>query len=557
MNKIFKKVLALISAAIVIYSLIKIPNSKNPIDASIAKIEMLLVVITISGFWLLLLVNEKFKEKTGQNFFLDRLAGRGQSYGILQSYDKACRDQKRIISSKRNRAKNPQSLHPQGIIFGRSNGRWVFSPAIGSSAPHCFVYGATGSGKTQSIILPTIAAWPKNSHIFCIDVSGDISNTIDQNPWMRGEYIPLDFSSWDANVRFDVFNEIKCKSEQARKCGADIAQIKAIEENEIEKIALCLIPYPKQGDSSNQYFVDGGRDLLCSTLLAGYFSNREFVETLTFLTETPLDSLIRQLSGCGVKKAIVKVNQFIGQSEKNLAGVRGEAVKAAERIIKNSIASRILTPPSQEEKAILLSPKSIENHDIFIRLSMTDINVLSPIIGLIISQMSDYFYSRNISYAEQHPILIIADELASYCKYWPGIENDFRNLRKFGIRFLMCAQDFSSIDNEIGKSKRETILANTGYKIILNAFVAADQRELSNIVGKEETLKRIQNFSPYSPNSFSDRWEFQDVIPPEDFGTLSAKHKLIILSPEGWEEISTAPFWKYQDLLHTAVSNII
>lgn len=547
------------TASLLILIVLSVDVLKAPdgsLELSAAKIKLVLATLAIIGAWILYLINHGFKARTGHDFIVDRALGRSQADSILQSYDKSKRDRQHEAAAQRNRTHLPRSYHPQGIIFGRSEDSWVFSPAVGADAPHAFVYGPTGAGKTQDVILPSIAAWPKDSHIFAIDVSGDITGTINQNPWMRTKsYRVLDFTDWAAHTRFDIFFEIRRKGEKAKQSGATDDYARAIEANEIEKIALCLLPPPRASDSSNTYFTDGGRDLLCAALLAGYFNGKGFTETLAYVVETPLNAALKAIEQSGIHQAIVKVRQFAGQSEKNLSGVRGEAVKAAERITKNAIASRVLTPPKVGESVTLLSPRDIEQHDIFIKLRMTDVSVLSSVLGLITAQIMDYFYTRDLAYAASHPILVVADELASYCRYWSSIDNDIRNLRKFGIRMLMCSQDFTSIDTQIGKAKRETIIANTGYKIILGSYVAADQRELADLIGKEEQLKRIQSYSPYTRTSYTDRWEHQYAIAPEDFGTLSATHQLVVISPQGWERISTAPFWKLKEQMHTTVSS--
>lgn len=518
-------------------------------DAAIAKIELLLAVVAVLGAWILFFVDHGYSEKTGASYVKNRILGREQSQSIIQSYDKHRRDQRHAEDAKRNRAKLPRSTRPEGIVFGRAGGQWVFSPAVGAAAPHVFVYGPTGAGKTQDIILPTIASWPKKAHIFAIDVSGDISSTIDQNSWMRPAYRALDFTSWNAATRFDVFATIRHKADQLRGEGADDDYVHAVECNEIEKIAMCLLPPPKAADSSNTYFIDGGRDLLCGALLAGFFKNRGFVETLRFICEYPLNTALKSIEKSNIREAQVKVRQFAGQSEKNVSGVRGEAVKAAERITKNAVAARVLTPPKPYENAVLLSPDAIEQNDIFIKIAMTDIDILSSIIGLVITQVVDYFYTRSLGYAAEHPILMACDELASYCRYWPSIDNDNRNLRKFGVRLLMCSQDFTSIDSQIGKAKRQTIIANTGFKVILGSYVSEDQKELSDLVGREEQLKRANTYSPYGQPTYTDRWEQQAAIPPEDFGTLAARHQIVVISPNGWETLETAPFYRFKDML--------
>lgn len=551
------KILALLSILAIFVSFAKFLSAPIGTTAhSLAEVKLMIIVFVFTAIWILFLIDQKYKSMTGESYIKNKILGRDQASSYIQGIDKSRKDNEHRKNARRNRADNQKSNHPQGIIFGRKNDQWVFSPAIDNGSPHAIIYGPSGSGKTQNVILPTIASWPKNSHIFAVDVSGDISQTINTNPWMRSEkYLPLDFTSWNAQVRFDIFAAIRKKAEEAKKKSMPSEYIQSIQKTEIEKISICLIPPPAVSDNSNTYFIDGGRDLLCAGLMAGFFNQKGFIETLRYIAETPLNTLLPSIEKSGVKTAAVKVRQFAGQNDKNISGVRGEAVKAAEKITKNAIAARVLTPPTVGENATLLSPSDIESHDIFVRINMTDIALLSPVIGLIIRQITDYFYTRDLVFASTHPILVIADEIASYCRYWGSIENDIRNLRKFGIRIIICAQDFGSIDAEIGKSKRQTLIANTALKVILGSFVPSDQQELSNLIGKEEQRRRTRTYSPYQRTGYTDRWEMLPVVPPEDFGTLIDRNNLILLSPKGWEQIETSPFWKYREQLHDAVSN--
>ncbi|WP_425355335.1 TraM recognition domain-containing protein [Pseudoramibacter faecis] len=55
------------------------------------------------------------------------------------------------------------------------------------------------------------------------------------------------------------------------------------------------------------------------------------------------------------------------------------------------------------------------------------------------------------------------DEFASFARRIPGIENAFRNFRKFGVRLLICFQGFASLDKELGKENRTIILNNSSF----------------------------------------------------------------------------------------------
>lgn len=44
--------------------------------------------------------------------------------------------------------------------------------------------------------------------------------------------------------------------------------------------------------------------------------------------------------------------------------------------------------------------------------------------------------------------LCLMDEFASFAQRIPGVENAFRNFWKFGVRLLICLQDFASLDKE-------------------------------------------------------------------------------------------------------------
>jgi type IV secretory pathway TraG/TraD family ATPase VirD4 len=516
--------------------------------AAYGALLVMLPVFFIAWMLMLHFVLEYY-DLTGKIYFLEILKGSDVPRGLLQAIERAKAEAYEIKDSHRNRAESKGSTAASGFLFGKNDsGRFVCDPAVHGKAPHVFVYGPSGSGKTQSILLPTVSAWPKDSgHILALDISGDIVKTINENPWMRDDPAVIDLNDWHAKVRFDPFGAAK---RIAMDAPSDMPKqkIEEAQERKLEQIALCLIP-TVNGKDQNPYFVDGARDLLAAGLIYGFFSGKSFGKTLTWLSETKLDDICVACEKTKRSSIVRKVRQFAGQNDRNLSGVRGSMSKVVLNITKNTTLQTIFTPPKPGENAILIDPKMIEKKDIFITCNLQELEVYGAVIGLLFTQFFDYFYSRPLGICEDHPILVLADEIGSYIKYLGDFDNSIRNFRKFGVHVLLCAQDFASLDSAIGKAKRLTIWGNCGWRAILEVSIAEDQKTIADLIGKEKIKKRTESFGSTQSIGYSNRLEYDYVIRPENLKTIgqpssSWDHgKLVLLGPNGYELLHKIPFW--------------
>lgn len=523
---------------------------------------MLIIIPILFIVWMIMLhLMLKYYDLTGKIYLFERIKGRDVPVSIVEAIEQAKTEQEEIKKSQLNRAKSKGTSIPSGFLFGKNDrDRFVCDNAVHGKAPHVFVYGPSGSGKTQSILLPTVASWPKqNGHILALDISGDIVGMIRDNPWMRNEPSIIDLDDWRAKVRFDPFGAAK---KVAIEAPSDMPQekIEEAQERKIEQIALCLIP-PVSSNNQNPYFVDGGRDLLTAGLIYGFFTGKSFGDTLVWLAQTKLEDICIAVERSKRKSNVARVRQFAGQNEKNLSGVRGAMSKVVQQIVKNSTLQTILTPPSPGENATLISPELIEEKDIFITCNLQELELYSAVIGLIFTQFFDYFYTRPLGTCEEHPILVLADEIGSYIKYLGDFDNAIRNFRKFGVHVLLCAQDFASLDSAIGKAKRMTIWGNCGWRAILEVSIAEDQRTIADLIGKEKFKKRAENFGGHQSLGYTNRLEYDYVIRPEDLKTIGQPEsfndygKLVLLGPDGYELIHKTPFWATKDELKHALNH--
>lgn len=559
------KYLLFLAFIIFIFAIIKYNTTSNPLSRLEFGALTIIIPMVVISYVVLSKPLSKYKKLTGRSYITDRLTSQAPA-GLISAIKQAEREQSEIKDSHRNRANLNGTAAPSGILFGRTaGGRYVCDPAVRGASPHIFVYGPSGSGKTQCLLLPTICSWPEKHHILALDISGDIVKALKENPWMRKKRpIILDLNDFNAPIRFDPFQIVRSISENVPENMTD-SQIMEQQARKIEEIAYCLLPLPPKSSNENQYFSSGGRDLLIASLTYGFYTGKNFADCLVWIMNSKLSDICKTIEYSDYTDLKPLIRQFSGQNAKNLAGVRAEASKAAQRIAKNSTLRTIFTPPNAKENATLISPEIIEQQDVFIRVKMEELEQNSAVIGLIFSQFFSYFYNRPLDICTENPILFLCDELASYVRYLPNFENHIRNLRKYGVRILVCIQDFSSLDTAVSKEVRSTIVANCGWKVFLTVSNSTDQKQIADLIGKEKVLQHSTSFSRIQTTTYTNRIEYDYIIRPEDLATLGLSTtidpndhgRLVLLGPSGYQILQRTPFWACKETLENTKNRII
>lgn len=366
-----------------------------------------------------------------------------------------------------------------GIILGRLGKYVLYSPI--NEEGHSIVLGSSGSAKTTSVLLPTLYSW--NQGFFVVDISGDIySNINNYNPLFP--CLIFDPLKADSKVIYDPFWKID-----------KLKNTNQINE-ELTKLAYVLLP-DTQSDAA-KWFDDGGRSILTASLICFYNCGFDFVNICHEITDNDYQTLFRTIDNSKNSAAIREINQFVGMSEKNIAGCM-QSAQTAVKLFTSPIISRKISRHVHyaEDK---LTPESIESNRIFFRIPDAKKEVYAPLVELVVSQLLDYISDRPQEYI-QNKVLIAIDEYASFRNL--DLSQPLAKSRKKGCRIMILCQNLNQISRNFGEYAMKEIVDNCDLNIICRISEPTSQRYFSDKAGCRNANSNGLNKPIFRPESFS------------------------------------------------------
>lgn len=407
----------------------------------------------------------------------------------------------RVAASSILQSATPDRAH--GVIFGKEKGAVFFSPA--NDEGHTIVFGGSGSGKTSSLLIPTLRSWTGTS--LTIDISGDISTNCD----MRDK---LTFEPSNAHtIPYNIFDSIDRTTDINEKY-----------EN-LEQLAYMLMPESERMDDNARFFLTEGRKILTAALIAFYFQGMDFIQICEFIIRNSFQNLFSAIDNSHCEAAIQYINSFQGANEKNTAGCKQAADNAVKLFATNSKIKKCIHRPVKHE--LYFCAASVEHSNVFVIIDDVQLELYAPLLHVITAQCLDYFSSRSAEHT--HPILFALDEFASFGKL--DITAALRKLRKKHVRIMILTQSMADIDLIYGRAERMAMMNNLQFKVVLNAADTDTQEYFSKLIGN----KIIQNHS-ISKNAKSVTRTYTDakeyVVEPSELAHL--KNELLLLYPDGY-----------------------
>lgn len=294
----------------------------------------------------------------------------------------------RVAASSILQSATPDRAH--GVIFGKEKGAVFFSPA--NDEGHTIVFGGSGSGKTSSLLIPTLRSWTGTS--LTIDISGDISTNCD----MRDK---LTFEPSNAHtIPYNIFDSIDRTTDINEKY-----------EN-LEQLAYMLMPESERMDDNARFFLTEGRKILTAALIAFYFQGMDFIQICEFIIRNSFQNLFSAIDNSHCEAAIQYINSFQGANEKNTAGCKQAADNAVKLFATNSKIKKCIHRPVKHE--LYFCAASVEHSNVFVIIDDVQLELYAPLLHVITAQCLDYFSSRSAEHT--HPILFALDEFASFGK---------------------------------------------------------------------------------------------------------------------------------------------
>lgn len=390
-----------------------------------------------------------------------------------------------------------------GILFGKKGKKIICSPS--EREGHIWVSGGSGSGKTSSILIPTLNVF--DGTIFTIDISGDISSNVNRPDKLI--YEPENSQT----IPYNIFHVI------------DLANNESEQDELLEQLALLLMPETPNMSDTSLYFTTEGRKILTASLIAFYHQHLDFVNICEVIYEHSWNELFNKIDSTQNYKAISYINSFLGANEQNTSGCKQQTDSAIKLFASNDKVKNSIHRPQKDE--LFFAPNQLENYSVFINIPDSKLELYSDLLHIITAQTLEYFSNRSNN--SNHTILFALDEFSSLGKL--EIIHALRTLRKKHIRIMILTQSFSDIDLVYGKAERTAMMCNLKFKVILDASDTDTQEYYSKLIGQEIVLRHSTSHGSgktTKTNSESKDW----IIDPVKFSQLG--ESLILIHPTGY-----------------------
>lgn len=447
--------------------------------------------------------------------------------------------------SRKNQFSHPpvdkQLLHkePCGIIFGRDTrtGKYVCQDTEQRGIAHELIIGGSGSGKSSSLIIPTLLINQKKT-VVAVDIKGELGQkTVDLRKAEADGHIcilnPNDRSTYGYDPLYEL-NSIKEPTTQ---------QIVAV----WQQIAVCLIS--KNPSEKDPYWSDSARNL-CTGLGIYYYrqGQHEFIDIVDQILGAPITEQIASVlekskNTSPEYRYIIQYGDLLDDKGRVTLGTIFSNLANKLTLFSNDMDLRfwLKTNPCR------ITPYTVfrERKSIYIILKEEKLEVYSGLLKLLIDQLlREAERQPDISGGSGESILFVIDELPRILQAGKltSLLSGTKTLRSKGIVLIMVTQSYSALQQAYSRQEVDDLINNCQYIACLSAKDPSTAKMISSWCGKylERNISRQDGSNRSSTTSFSN----QNVLTEEDLLKLQESGELILISPYGWNRIQKVPYFK-------------
>jgi type IV secretory pathway TraG/TraD family ATPase VirD4 len=382
------------------------------------------------------------------------------------------------LEYKRFAAKQPNGLTLLGEFRGeefkpnqyRILGN-LFSLSPEDAARGVITIGNPGSGKSQSIILPTIADSMKDGECLIItDPQGELKHQVTDYAKVTGHIVIVHDPTDPTCARFNLVEGV-----------ASVSNARALAE----------VLLPSSGGSD--FWAGSARALLAACMIR-YGTIGQIVEQLG-----KLDELIRDLEGTEDDARFLAADfiQAAKDAPKQAAGVTATIMRALDAWADSTV--RGSTSTSDFKAAALVKSKQ----PIVIVLSCPgrDRRALAPYLGAVLTKCLldlDSIGEQIPGGALPRPVKFILEEFAAMGNLSVIVEQ--ANLvRKRRISFLLACQTVGQLQNIYGKDGAATLMAGMATQIIFGGADKDTATYFSSLAGNQTRVIESESRIPGQP----------------------------------------------------------
>lgn len=359
---------------------------------------------------------------------------------------------------------NARMASTRGILRKRNSGFCLdgkCSLSEGHSYRGALIIGGTGTGKTSTVIIPSMLKMGRKGHSFVIhDPSGEIYQST--AGFLRSRRYAIRQLRYDLAHQSDAYNPLG----------------RMRTHHDIVQIANTLLS-SHDGTASADPFWTGQAQSLLSTILEllanlndPYRNMANVLHLLNILQAAPqrLRPIFRKHAP---KRLQAEFQSLIALSDKVLSGTIATA-KSALSVFASQEVAEITSTDTLALEAIRSHPMAI-----FIQNPIMSQRVFAPLTSLFFTQLFEVLM-RRLPQNTDRSVFCLIDEAASFKVDWPLY---LAQVRKYRVGVMMAVQSFEQIEEKYGVHDAQNIAANTFSKLYFSNQPQPTAHRLAKLLG--------------------------------------------------------------------------
>lgn len=459
---------------------------------------------------------------TGRNYTYDTQHYK-RTYASLLDYYKDAEPHKLDTSAF------PELLwqHASGLIFGRDGIHLIAIPS--NSECNIAVFGPPGSGKTSGLAI--INAMQFNGSVLAVDIKGDLYHYVHRHSKRTIiRFAPDAKDALHISCHFDPLAGLESMDETDQKLY-------------LENMATVLIS--DEGGNEGNYFSSRARKLFqgIAHLMLDENSNTSFPDIIHAILQGNVFDWVTKAINSSCIPAKELLASFYGSNEKNVSGAY-DTLTTAMVHFSNPVLDELLAKGGN-----CVSIEDLENSsDIYLQISQEHLDAYAPLFTLLLQNFSTAFTRRTDSSTgvKNRPILMLMDEFPQLTFSYKMINSNLSTLRSKSVICMIIQQNLSQLEHRYQATGARSIIGNCNYQVILGSNDINSSETFSKLFGSKKIL-RISNSVNYSKQTTTGK-SVQEaetrVFPPEHFGDLPSKSKLILYAKGKYAEITKLNCYK-------------
>jgi type IV secretory pathway TraG/TraD family ATPase VirD4 len=347
---------------------------------------------------------------------------------------------------------------------------------------HILVIGGPGSGKTHSIVIPTLYTWQGHTVIFDIKTRGNLLENCRKASRYTDKKLIIFSPAQKNGLHYDPF-----------------AFLDSDDPNNLPRnakdLALALLPLSKS--ARDIVWTKAAQNLLTAAIIHFHGLGATFSETMTAVQYYSAKQLIDEINSGTNMAAKLFIGKLKDLKKSTLANIDMDltdlAILAADSAFCGARDTDIL-----DWSILNISEKPVM---IVLSLPEENLDVWEPMVKLMFNQMTRTLQRRADKYSAMGedllPVLVMCEEFAALGEL-PLIHRGLSTLRDRGVTFCLVVQSFAQLDLIYDAATRRAIVDSCAFKAILHASDPECQRYLSDMIGTWLAPRRSFNMG-YNP----------------------------------------------------------